>query len=90
MYYGCMVNVQIRDVPERVRDTLAEVARSRNQSTQGYLRELLEEDARRAGNVALLRGVRAVGGGSVSSPGETADEIDALRRERDPRRADEG
>ncbi|MGH3319247.1 MAG: hypothetical protein ACRDN9_03535 [Streptosporangiaceae bacterium] len=54
---------------------------------QVYLRNLLEEDARRANNVALLKRVRAVGGGQVSEPGETARELGAIRAERDARNA---
>lgn len=85
MYSACMVNIQIRDVSEQTRDALAEMARARGQSMQAYLRSLLDEDARRANNVALLRQVRAVGGGCVTRPGETASELDALRAERDTR-----
>lgn len=80
-----MANVQIRDVPDQVRDTLAEVARSRGQSTQAYLRNLLEEEARRASNSALLNRVRSVGGGYAAEPGETAREIEGIRNDRDRR-----
>lgn len=80
-----MVSIQIRDVPERVRDTLAEVARSRGQSMQAYLHDLLEEDARRASNIASLKRLRAMGGGYVATPGETAGELDAIRAERELR-----
>jgi hypothetical protein len=41
MYNAIMVSIQVRDVPEQVRDTLAEVARSRGQSMQAYLLSLL-------------------------------------------------
>ena len=67
MYNAVMVSIQVRDVPEQVRDTLAEVARSRGQSMQAYLLALLEEDARRARNVMLLRQVRETGGGYVAA-----------------------
>ena len=63
-----MVSIQVRDVPEEVRDTLAQVARSRGQSMQAYLLALLEEDARRARNVMLLKQVRETGGGYVAAP----------------------
>jgi antitoxin FitA len=66
-----MVSIQVRDVPERVRDTLAEVARSRGQSMQAYLLALLEEDARQARNIMLLRQVRDAGEGYVAPSGET-------------------
>lgn len=82
-----MVNVQIRDIPSEVRDTLAEVARSRGQSMQAYLKGLLEEDAKRAGNVALLRRVREIGGGYVGEPGEAAEEIREARSDRERRTA---
>lgn len=85
MYNACMVNIQIRDVPEQARDALAEMARAKGQSMQAYLRDLVIEDARRAGNVAMLRQVRAVGGGCVTKPGETAAELDAIRAEREAR-----
>jgi hypothetical protein len=87
MYNAIMVSIQVRDVPEQVRDTLAEVARSRGQSMQAYLLALLEEDARRARNVMLLRRVRETGGGYVAVPGETAGELDAMRAGRDQRNA---
>ena len=58
MYNDAVVSIQVRDVPEQVRDTLAQVARSRGQSMQAYLLALLEEDARRARNVMLLRQLR--------------------------------
>lgn len=82
-----MVSIQVRDVPEQVRDTLAEVARSRGQSMQVYLLALLEEDARSARNVMLLRQVRQAGRGYVAAPGETAQELGAIRAERDQRNA---
>ncbi len=85
MYNAIMVSIQVRDVPEQVRDTLAKVAKSRGQSMQAYLLALLEEDARRAGNVMLLRQVRETGGGYVAAPGETAGELDAIRVGRDQR-----
>jgi hypothetical protein len=88
MHNAAMVNIQIRDVSESVRDTLAEVAQSRGQSMQVYLRSLLEEDARRATNIALLNRLRSTGGGYVSMPAETAREIDEIRADRDRRNAD--
>jgi plasmid stability protein len=80
-----MVNIQIRDVPEQVRDVLAASARAHGQSMQAYLRHLLEDDARRAGNAALLRRAKNAGPGYVAAPGETASEIAEMRAERDRR-----
>ena len=54
---------------------------------QAYLLALLEEDARRARNVMLLRQLRETGGGYVAVPGETAGELDAIRAGRDQRNA---
>lgn len=82
MYNTCMVHIQIRDVPDDVRDALAGAARARGQSMQAYLLGLVTEEARRAANMALLDEVRAVGGGSVAEPGETARELAAIRAER--------
>lgn len=52
---------------------------------QAYLLTLLEEDARSAQNVMLLRQVRETGGGYRANPEDTAEELDALRAERDQR-----
>ena len=81
MYNAIMVSIQVRDVPEQVRDTLAEVAR-REGIHAAYLLSLLEEDARQARNVMLLRQVRETGGGYVAAAGETEAELDAIRAER--------
>lgn len=40
-----MVALQIRDVPDAVRDRLAEEAKRRGTSLQGYLLEVLEREA---------------------------------------------
>jgi plasmid stability protein len=40
------VALQIRDVPEEVRDALAEAAAARGQSMQAYLLDLVAEEAR--------------------------------------------
>ena len=80
-----MVSIQVRDVPEQVRDTLAEMARARGQSMQAYLLALLEEDARRARNVVLLRELRQAKGGYVAVPAETTEELREIRAERDQR-----
>ena len=54
---------------------------------QAYLLALLEDDARRARNVMLLRQVREAGGGYLATPGETAGELDLIRAGRDQRNA---
>ena len=54
MQSTCMVALQIRDAPDDVRQTLAERARARGQSLQAFLLSLVEEEARRSRNLALL------------------------------------
>lgn len=80
-----MVNIQVRDVPEQVRDAFAEAARTRGQSMQAYLRNLREEDAQRADNVRLLREVADMGGGHVAVADDAASELAAIRSDRDER-----
>lgn len=48
------VAIQIKDVPEEVRDAIAARAAARGQSTQVYLRALLEREFRAARNQHLL------------------------------------
>lgn len=56
MYNACVpVALQIRDVPEEVRDVIAARAATRGQSMQAYLLELLQREARVAANVDILR-----------------------------------
>ena len=46
--------MQIRDVPEDVRDRIAELAAARGQSTQAFLLELLRREVRIAANAAVF------------------------------------
>jgi len=78
-----MVALQIRDVPEDVRDTLAAQARARGQSLQGYLLALITEEARRSRNAALLSRFARRADGERSQPGETAAELASARADRD-------
>jgi plasmid stability protein len=48
------VAIQIKDVPEEVRDAIAARAAARGQSTQVYLRALLEREFRAERNKHLL------------------------------------
>jgi hypothetical protein len=48
------VALQIRDVPESVRDVLAARARANGQSLQAFLLALVEAEARRSRNVELI------------------------------------
>jgi hypothetical protein len=78
-----MVALQIRDVPEDVRDALVDRARAEGKSLQAYLLALVEADARRSANRTVLRRFADRRDGSRVSPGETADELRAQRAERD-------
>ena len=49
-----MVALQIRDVPEELRDRLSELARQRGQSLQAYLFDVISDEAGRADNLAVL------------------------------------
>jgi hypothetical protein len=75
MHNECMVALQIRDVPEEVRDALAAEARARGQSLQAYLLELVETQARRLRNTSLLDRFAGRSDGSRSLPGESAAEL---------------
>jgi antitoxin FitA len=83
MHNACMVALQIRGVSEEVRGALAIQARARGQSLQGFLLELLEVQAARQGNVALLARFAGRVDGVWSRPGETATEIALDRAHRE-------
>lgn len=51
-----MVALQIRDVPDDVRDDLARRAAEAGQSLQAFLLALVTAEAQRSRNAALLRG----------------------------------
>ena len=51
---ACVVALQIRDVPEDLRDRLSELARQRGQSLQAYLFDVISDEARRQDNLAIL------------------------------------
>lgn len=78
-----MVAVQIRDVPEDVRQVLAERARARGQSLQAFLLSLVEQEARRARNPGLLDRFAGRDDGSTLLVGEVTDVLDRARAERD-------
>lgn len=82
MHNACMVALQIRDVPEEVRDALAVQARSRGQSLQAYLLELVETQARRLRNTAVLDRFAGRSDGTRSLPGETPAELAQQREQR--------
>ena len=80
-----MVSIQIRDVPDAVRDTLAGLATARGQSLQAYLLALVTEEARRSDNLALVERFGAREDGSRMSRAEAVAAIEQARTERDAR-----
>ena len=85
MHNECMVALQIRDVPEEVRDALAAQAKARGQSLQTYLLELVETQARRLRNTAALDRFAGRSDGARSLPGESAAELNDQREQCRPR-----
>ena len=77
-----MIALQIRDVDERVRDTLAAAAKKRGQSLQSYLHDVITDEARRLDNVAVIeRFAHRRYGARVSAESV----VEALRTERQAR-----
>lgn len=83
------VALQIRDVPEDVRDVLAEQARQRGQSLQMYLLALLKTEARRSRNADLLARFEGRTDGHRAEPGETAGRVRAMRTDRETHLTDD-
>jgi len=81
MHNACVVALQIRDVPEDVRDALVAQAKARGQSLQAYLLELIETQARRLRNTAVLDRFAGRSDGSRVLPGETATELAEQREQ---------
>ncbi len=78
-----MVALQIRDVPDEVRQTLTERARARGQSLQAFLLALVEDEARRSQNVALLDRFADRADGSQLTAEQTTEALRQARAERD-------
>ena len=78
-----MVAIQIRDVPDDVRQALAERACARGQSLQAFLLSLVEEEARRSRNLALLDRFARRDDGSRLPEESTAEGLEQARFERD-------
>lgn len=85
MYYACMVALQIRDVPDEVRDQLVERATMQGQSLQAYLLALVEADARRARNLDILRRFADRRDGSRLGRRQATSAVRAARGERGAR-----
>lgn len=78
-----MIALQIRDVPEEVRDALAQRARARGQSLQSFLLSVVQEEARRSRNTALLERFSDRADGSQLTVDEAVDGIAQAHAERD-------
>jgi antitoxin FitA len=78
-----MVALQIREVPEELRDRLTELARQRGQSLQAYLFDVLRDEARRQDNLAVLDRFSKRAYGSHLSPPDVLGALDAERATRD-------
>lgn len=75
--------VTVRDVPDEVRDVLAEQARERGQSLQAYLLSVLRRQAAFSRNRQLLAEIESdLSGGRGAGP-DAPDAADVLAQERD-------
>jgi antitoxin FitA len=80
---ACMVALQIREVPEELRDRLSELARQRGQSLQAYLFDVLRDEARRQDNLAVLDRFSKGTYGTRLSPTDIRDALAAERAKRE-------
>ena len=82
-----MVAIQIRNVPEDLRDILAQDAKARGQSLQQYLLEVLQQQAGAARNAEFTRTWEPIRGSGTPSgkPADVVQLIEEGRRERDRR-----
>jgi len=78
-----MVALQIRDVPEDIRQRLAEQAATRGQSLQAFLLTLVTDEARRSNNLTVLERFGARHDGSQLSTAEVTEALDQARAERE-------
>lgn len=76
-----MVALQIRNVPDDLRDALAHEADRRGQSLQGYLLGVLADEARRARNPTLLAMFAGRDDGATSDEAEQALRVAREQRE---------
>jgi hypothetical protein len=84
MHNVCMALIQIRDVPEPVREELARMAAAAGQSMQAYLLGELTKLAERPNMAEIVRRAQA----RARATGSTvtmSDAVDAVRAERDRR-----
>lgn len=82
MYNACMVALQIRDVPDEVRQVLATRAAAQGQSLQAFLLTLVTEEARRSNNLLLLKSFEGRRDGSQLTTTQVTEALDQARAER--------
>ncbi len=82
MHNRCMVALQIRDVPDEVRDMLTERAKARGQSLQAFLREVVLREASFAHNIAVLDRAVPWRAGSSATGQDVLDALATARTER--------
>lgn len=86
MHNGCMALIQIRDVPEPVRDEIARKAAAAGQSMQAYLLAELTKLAERPSMAEIVSRAqaRAAASGSTVTTGDAVAEVRAARDGREP------
>lgn len=77
----CMAYLQIRDVPDDIRDILAQRAKDRGQSLNAYLRDVVLREASFANNQKLIDRVVTARGGSKFTAEDVLAARDAARAE---------
>ncbi|MGH7882299.1 MAG: FitA-like ribbon-helix-helix domain-containing protein [Candidatus Dormibacteraceae bacterium] len=78
-----MLALQIRNVPESVRDVLAERARAQGRSLQSFLLQLIKTEAEPPNrNLEILRRISHSGGG-LTEPWSSVSALQEAREERD-------
>ncbi|MFE6924583.1 hypothetical protein ACFVAV_26405 [Nocardia sp. NPDC057663] len=78
-----MVALQIRDVPEPLRDQLVALAQQRGQSLQAFLFDLVRDEARRQDNIAVLKQFSPAALDVAFTAQDVVVALDAVRAERD-------
>jgi plasmid stability protein len=77
-----MVALQIRDVPEPVRDKLVARAQANGQSLQAFLLDLVTQEASFVDNLELIRELNARSSGSSVTADDVLAALDEVRAER--------
>jgi hypothetical protein len=76
-----MADLQIRDIPDSIRQSLEGEAILRGQTLQEYLTVVLEQEAHRVSNRALLREFTVANPRSAVPQGRYLSAVDAATRE---------